>query len=142
MTHVPPPQATGRQSSTAAGLGGLALGALVAVAVAALFLGLVGTSRRGRLTPPEHHRAVANPGLRRNPAIPSPSPAAPVLVLAPCTTRQPGPLGFRLSALGDGLGRGRRHARTVFCPAASGAGLRLGVLTLRLSLEASSEVHR
>jgi hypothetical protein len=91
MAPVPPPQATRSQSSTAAGFGAVALGALIAVGVAALFLVLIGANRTGRLTPPEHYRAVANPGQTRNPAIPCPWPAAPMLAFPRGTIRQPSP---------------------------------------------------
>ena len=78
------------QPGNAAGLAAVVLATLVAVAMAALLLVLIGASRRGRLTPPEHDRAPANPGQTRNPAIPSPRPAAPVLVFSRGTTRQRG----------------------------------------------------
>src|SRR5947209_7113451 len=90
MAPGPPPQATRSQPSTAAGLGSVALGTLVAVAVAALFLVLIGASRGDRLTPPEHYRAVANPGQTRYPAIPRPWPATPGFAFPQGTTRQPG----------------------------------------------------
>jgi hypothetical protein len=80
MAPGPPPQPTRSQRSTAPGLGAVALGTLVAVAVAALFLVLIGASRIGRLTPPEHYRAVANPEQTSNSAIPCLWPAVLVLV--------------------------------------------------------------
>src|SRR5436309_3528500 len=89
MAACQPPSDARSQPGKAAGLGAVALGTLVAVAVAALFLVLIGASRTGRLTPPEHYRAVANAGQTRNPAIPCPWPAGPVLVLPQGTTRQP-----------------------------------------------------
>lgn len=67
------------QLGKAAGLAAVVLATLVAVAVAALFLVLVGASRRGRLTPPEHYRAVANPGqtaTRRSRALGPPYPCS------------------------------------------------------------------
>ena len=89
MAALQPAPDVRSQPGTAAGLAAVVLGTLVAVAVAALFLALVGASRRGHLTPPEHYRAVANPGQTRNPAIPRQWPAAPVLVFPRGTTRQP-----------------------------------------------------
>jgi hypothetical protein len=84
----PAPDARSRPGN-AAGLGAVVLGMLVAIAVAALFLVLIGASRGGRLGPPEHYRAIANHGQTRNQAISCPWPAAPVLVIPRGTTGQP-----------------------------------------------------
>jgi hypothetical protein len=50
MTAIPPPPDAGANRK-AAGIGAVALGTLVAVGVAALFLVLIGTSRSGRPVP-------------------------------------------------------------------------------------------
>jgi hypothetical protein len=71
------------QPGKAAELAAVALGTLVVVAEAALFLVLIGASRTGCVTPPEHYRAVANPGQTRNLAVPCPWTAALVLVFSP-----------------------------------------------------------
>jgi hypothetical protein len=87
-TFQPAPDAR-NQPGNGAGLGAVVLGTLVAIAVAALFLALIGASRGGRLARPEHDRAIANPGQTRNPTISCPWPAARVLVIPSGTTRQP-----------------------------------------------------
>jgi hypothetical protein len=65
------------QPGKEAGLGAVVIGTLVAIAVAALFLVLIGASRTGRLTPPEHYHAVANPGQTSNPASHARAPPHP-----------------------------------------------------------------
>ena len=60
------------QPGKAAGLAAVVLGTLVAVAIAALFLVLIGASRTGRLAPPEH------PRRRQPPTDPQPGDPMPV----------------------------------------------------------------
>ena len=71
MTPVsPPPHVTG-QLGRAAGIGAVVLAVFVAIAVAGLFLVLIGAQRSDRPAAPEHHRAPpalstpSNPGQRR-----------------------------------------------------------------------------
>lgn len=89
MAAFQPPPDIRSEPGKAAGLAAVVAGTLVAVAVAALFLVLIGASRIGRLTPPEHYRAVANPEQTRTSAIPCLWPAVLVLVFPGGTTCQP-----------------------------------------------------
>jgi hypothetical protein len=87
MTVTPPSPDAGK----AAGKGGVALGARIAIAVAALFLILTGANRTGRPATregyPHPHRPPPSYERRRNAGTPSPGPT--VANPTTCANRDP-----------------------------------------------------
>lgn len=78
MARTPPQPDAASQIGKAAGIGGVALGALVALAVAALFLVQIGGNRSGWPGARESYRTRANPSqLQGAPAVPRASPPRP-----------------------------------------------------------------
>ena len=82
MTPVPPPPHVTGQLGRAAGIGAVVLAVFVAIAVAGLFLVLIGAQRSDRPAAPEHYLAP--------PALSTPSnPGNAVVVARPTSARRP-----------------------------------------------------
>jgi hypothetical protein len=135
MAALPPPLYSRSQSGRAAGIAAVALGALVAIAVAAVFLLLTGAGRIGWPDAREGYRTGANPGQLQ--AAPAVSPFSPpvasqaIPIRAPHTPKPqppargigaslplrspPDPLGRRQSGRGTGRKR-ERSAPTLPAP--------------------------